>query len=132
MLPQPLYLPPHLDGVFVSYLLIAVYMQNPPLHSSSAPPIHTPVTRLIAALKEADTTEDDKLSRRQMLSGVLGFLVALLGLSLFAIYEHYWKEEWLVWASMAALGGGTAWSVVFTVFGGREILQMLKASKSMR
>lgn len=87
---------------------------------------HTPVTRLIAALKEAEATEDEALSRQQMLASVLGFLLALLGFGLFVIYERYWKEAWLVWTSMAALGGGTAWSVVFTVFGGREILQMLK------
>ena len=126
MLPQPLYRPPHLDEVFVSYFLIAVYMQNPPLHSSSTPPIHTPVTRLIASLKEADTTDDDQLSRRQMLSATLGFFLAVLGLGLFAIYERYSQAEWLVWVSMGALGGGTAWSVVFTVFGGKEVLQMLK------
>lgn len=126
MLPQPLYRPPHLDGVFVSNLLIAVYMQNPLPHSPSAPPIHTPVTRLIAALKEADTTEEELLSRKQLLSGGLGFLLALLGLGLFVTYERYWKEAWLVWASMAALGGGTIGSVIFTVFGTREILQGLK------
>ncbi|CAJ0792124.1 hypothetical protein LMG18096_02639 [Ralstonia holmesii] len=101
-------------------------MQNSPLHSQRTPPNHSPVTRLIAALKAADITEDDKLSRRQTLSAALGFLLALLGLGLFALYERHSNEAWLVWASMAALGGGTAWSVVFTVFGGREILHMLK------
>ena len=101
-------------------------MQNPALPAGNAVPTHTPVTRLIAALKEADTTEDDKLSRRQMLSATLGFVLAVLGLGLFAIYERYSNEAWLVWVSMVALGGGTAWSVIFAVFGGRELLQMLK------
>ena len=100
-------------------------MRNPTLPAGNAIPTHSPVSRLIASLKEADITEDDKLSRRQMLSATLGFLLAVLGLGLFAIYERYSQAEWLVWVSMGALGGGTAWSVVFSVFGGREVLQML-------
>lgn len=101
-------------------------MQNSLGPSVSKHLTHTPVTRLIAALSEADATEDDKLFRRQMLSATLGFFLALLGVGLFAIYERYSNEAWLVWASMTALGGGTIVSVIFPVFGGREILQMLK------
>jgi hypothetical protein len=94
--------------------------------SPGAPPIHTPVTRLIAALREAEVTDDETLSRQQLLSGGLGFLLAMVGLGLFMIYERYWQEAWLVWTAMAALGGGTIGSVIFSIFGSREILQGLK------
>lgn len=126
MLPQTLSAPPHQRGVSVSSLLIAAYMQNPLTQIASTLHAHTPVTRLIDALKEAGPTDEEKLSRVQMWSGGLGFFLALLGLILFVIYEHSWKEPWLVAVSLGAVGGGTIGSVIFTVFGTREIWQGLK------
>lgn len=105
-------------------LLIAAYMQNLPV-STNTLPTQTPVTRLIAALKETDDEEDDDLSRLQTWSTRLG-LLALSGLGLFLVYENYWKAPWLVWASLTAVGGGTIGSVIFSVFGTKALWQALK------
>ena len=101
-------------------------MQSPHLHSPSPLPIHTPVTRLITALKEAENMEEDAFSRGQLWSGGLGFLLAVLGLGIYLLNENYWKVSSLATVSLGAVGGGIASSAIFAFLGTKEIWLGLK------